>query len=157
VHLVRVLMPKALWCFLREGPRKPEGAVEGQCSTGSMSPPPCASTGSWYNRCRRRSGSPFVAGKLAGGIGFGLTAALKGCISIAGGQVQQSNFDDYPLLRLHETPEIEVVVLPSQDPPSGIGEMANPVIAPAVANAIFAAAGKRIRRLPIKMEDVLSG
>jgi isoquinoline 1-oxidoreductase beta subunit len=93
---------------------------------------------------------------MEGGIVFGLTAALKRCISISGGQVQQSNFDNYPLLRLDETPEIEVYILPSHDAPSGIGEMANPVIAPAVANAIFAAAGKRIRRLPISGEDILS-
>lgn len=97
-----------------------------------------------------------VAAQMEGGIVFGLTAALKRCISISGGQVQQSNFDNYPLLRLDETPEIEVYILPSHDAPSGIGEMANPVIAPAVANAIFAAAGKRIRRLPISGEDILS-
>jgi isoquinoline 1-oxidoreductase beta subunit len=96
-----------------------------------------------------------VAAQMEGGIIFGLTAALKGSIRIVGGQVQQSNFDDYPLLRLDETPEIEVYILPSHDAPSGIGEMANPVIAPAVANAVFAATGKRIRRLPIKREDVL--
>ncbi len=98
-----------------------------------------------------------VAAQMDGGILFGLTAALKGFISITGGRVQQSNFDDYPLLRLDETPEIEVHVVPSHDPPSGIGEMANPVIAPAVANAVFAATGRRIRRLPITREDVLSG
>jgi isoquinoline 1-oxidoreductase beta subunit len=97
-----------------------------------------------------------VAAQMEGGIVFGLTAALKGSISIAGGQVDQTNFDDYPLLRLDETPEIEVHILPSHDAPTGIGEMANPVIAPAVANAVFAATGKRIRRLPIKKEDLLA-
>jgi isoquinoline 1-oxidoreductase beta subunit len=98
-----------------------------------------------------------VAAQMEGGIMFGLTAALKGSIQILGGLVQQSNFDDYPLLRLDEAPEVEVHILPSHDPPSGIGEMANPVIGPAVANAIFAATGKRIRRLPMSREAVLSG
>lgn len=95
-----------------------------------------------------------VAAQMEGGIVFGLTAALKGCVSIAGGQVQQSNFDDYPLLRMEETPEIEVYILSSHDAPSGIGEMANPVTGPAVANGIFAATGRRIRRLPIRREDI---
>jgi isoquinoline 1-oxidoreductase beta subunit len=98
-----------------------------------------------------------VAAQMEGGILFGLTAALKGSISIADGQVQQGNFDDYPLLRLDETPEIEVYILPSHQAPSGIGEMANPVIAPALANAIFAVTGKRIRRLPINRQDLQSG
>jgi isoquinoline 1-oxidoreductase beta subunit len=98
----------------------------------------------------------LVEAQMEGGIVFGLTATLKSGILVENGQVQQSNFDDYPLLRLDETPAIEVYLLPSADPPSGIGEMANPVIAPAVANAVFAATGKRIRRLPITPEVVLS-
>lgn len=98
-----------------------------------------------------------VAAQMEGGIMFGLTAALKESIRIVDGQVQQSNFDDYPLLRFDEAPEVDVYILPSQDPPSGIGEMANPVIAPAVANAVFAATGKRIRRLPFRKEDISSG
>jgi isoquinoline 1-oxidoreductase beta subunit len=91
---------------------------------------------------------------MEGGIIFGLTTALKAAISIEQGRVQQSNFHDYPLLRLDEAPMVEVFIVPSTESPTGIGEMSNPVIMPAVANAIFAATGKRIRRLPIKPEDL---
>jgi len=75
-------------------------------------------------------------------------------IQVENGRVLQTNFDDYPLLRLDETPEIEVYIVPSHERPSGIGEMANPVIAPAVANAVFAATGKPVRRLPILPDDL---
>ncbi len=98
----------------------------------------------------------MVEAQMEGGIIFGLTAALKASISIEKGQVQQSNFHDYPLLRLDETPAIEVYIVPSDKDPSGIGEMSNPVIMPAVANAVFAATGKRIRHIPIRPEDILS-
>jgi CO/xanthine dehydrogenase Mo-binding subunit len=82
-------------------------------------------------------------------IVYGLTAALYGEITIERGRVAQSNFSDYPMLRLGETPEIEVHLVPSEAPPGGVGEAGLPPIAPAVCNAIFAATGKRIRRLPI--------
>jgi isoquinoline 1-oxidoreductase beta subunit len=96
----------------------------------------------------------MVEAQMEGGIVFGLTATLKEPIVVEGGRVQQTNFDDYPLLRLDETPAIETYIVPSHETPSGIGEMANPVIAPAVANAVFAATGKRIRRLPIRPSDL---
>ncbi len=96
----------------------------------------------------------MVEAQMEGGIIFGLTMALKAAVSIEQGRVQQSNFHDYPLLRLDEAPVIEVYIVPSTESPTGIGEMSNPVIAPAVANAIFAATGKRIRRVPIKPEDL---
>jgi isoquinoline 1-oxidoreductase subunit beta len=96
----------------------------------------------------------MVEAQMEGGIVFGLTAILKQEITISAGQVQQTNFDSYPLLRMDEAPAVEVYTVPSADPPSGIGEMANPVIAPAVANAIFAACGKRVRRLPIRPGDL---
>ncbi|HMK08167.1 MAG TPA: molybdopterin cofactor-binding domain-containing protein [Anaerolineales bacterium] len=96
----------------------------------------------------------LVEAQMEGGIIFGLTAALKGMIQVENGRVLQTNFDDYPLLRLDETPEIEVYIVPSHERPSGIGEMANPVIAPAVANAVFAATGKPVRRLPILPDDL---
>lgn len=84
------------------------------------------------------------------GITLGLTAALNGEITLENGRVQQSNFADYHLLRMNEAPAIEVHIVPSAEPPQGIGEMGVPPIAPAVANAVFAATGKRLRRLPIR-------
>jgi isoquinoline 1-oxidoreductase beta subunit len=93
--------------------------------------------------------SKIVTAQIAGGIAFGLTAALKSRITITKGRVDQGNFDDFPLLRMHEMPEVEVHIVPSVDPPTGIGESAVPIIAPAVANAFFAATGRRIRRLPL--------
>jgi isoquinoline 1-oxidoreductase beta subunit len=91
----------------------------------------------------------LVADQITGGIAFGLTAALKSRITVTKGRVDQGNFDDFPLLRMHEMPEVEVHIVPSADPPTGIGESAVPIIAPAVANAFFAATGRRIRRLPL--------
>jgi CO/xanthine dehydrogenase Mo-binding subunit len=98
----------------------------------------------------------MVVAQMESGVVFGLTATLKSAITIEGGRALQSNFHDYPLLRYEEMPEIEVYIVPSDSSPSGVGEMGNPPIAPAVANAIFAATGKRVRRLPIRPEDILS-
>src|SRR5438046_9000848 len=80
---------------------------------------------------------------------FGLTAALYGEIAIEGGRVKQSNFHDYPMVRLAEMPQIEVHIVPSTDAQGGVGEPGTPPIAPAVCNAIFAATGKGVRKLPI--------
>ena len=82
---------------------------------------------------------------------FGLTAALRGQITIKDGAVVQSNFHDYPLLRMNEAPLVEVFVVPSTAPPTGIGEPGTPPIAPAVANAVFAATGTRLRSLPLTL------
>jgi isoquinoline 1-oxidoreductase beta subunit len=90
-----------------------------------------------------------VEAQLQGAIVFGLTAALKGEITIARGRVEQSNFHDYSVLRMDEMPQIEVALVPSGDAPGGVGEPGTPPIAPAVANAIYAAIGTRVRRLPI--------
>jgi len=92
-----------------------------------------------------------IAAQMESAIVFGLTAALKGEISIADGRVVQSNFHDYPLLRLDECPDIEVYIVPSEADPGGVGEPGTPPIAPAVANAVFAATGKPVRRLPIRL------
>jgi len=92
-----------------------------------------------------------IASQMESGIIYGLTAALKGEISIAQGRAQQSNFNDYPLLTLEECPEIEVHIMPSTADPGGVGEPGTPPIAPAVANAVFAATGKPVRRLPIRL------
>jgi isoquinoline 1-oxidoreductase beta subunit len=96
-----------------------------------------------------------VVAQMEGGIVFGLTAALKADITVENGRVQQSNFHDYPLLRIDEMPAVEVHIAPSAAQPSGIGEMGVPPIAPAIANAIFAATGKRVRHLPIRAEDLV--
>ena len=90
-----------------------------------------------------------VEAQLQGAIVFGLTAALYGEITIERGRVAQGNFSDYRMLQLAEMPEIEVHLVPSEAPPSGVGEAGLPPIAPAVCNAIFAGTGKRVRRLPI--------
>ena len=98
--------------------------------------------------------SDTVNAQMEGGIVYGLTAALKGEITIQNGRVEQSNFDTYQMLRMDEMPEIEVYIVPSTEAPGGCGEPSTPPIASAVANAIFAATGKRIRRLPIRAEDL---
>ena len=93
--------------------------------------------------------------QLEGGIIYGLTAALKGEINLQGGQVVQSNFDDYPMLKLKDTPEIIVHFIKNHEAPGGLGEAGTPLIGPAVANAVFAATGKRVRRLPIRRKDLV--
>jgi len=90
-----------------------------------------------------------IEAQMQGGIVFGLTAALRGAITIDRGRVQQGNFNDYEMLRMAEMPVVEVHIVPSTEAPGGIGEPGTPPIAPAVCNAIFAATGKRIRKLPI--------
>jgi isoquinoline 1-oxidoreductase beta subunit len=91
-----------------------------------------------------------IEAQMQGGIVWGLTAALKGEITLERGRVQQSNFHDYRMLGIQEMPTVEVHILPSEEPPGGVGEPGVPPIAPAVANAIFAATGRRVRRLPIR-------
>ncbi len=90
-----------------------------------------------------------VRAQMEGGIGFGLSAALFGAITLRDGGPEQSNFHDYRCLRISEMPRIEVHIVPSEAAPTGVGEPGVPPIAPAVANALFAATGRRIRRLPI--------
>ena len=90
-----------------------------------------------------------VRAMAEGGINFALTPVLGGEITINDGAVVESNFNDYQVLRINQAPEIEVHLLPSNEPPRGMGETTVPPLAPAVANAVFAATGKRLRRLPI--------
>ena len=92
--------------------------------------------------------------QIESGIAFGLSAALKGGITIKNGRVEQGNFHDYDVVRIDEMPKVEVHIVPSRANPGGIGEASTPGIAPAICNAIFAATGKRIRRLPIRPEDL---
>jgi len=94
--------------------------------------------------------NPTIAeAQIEGAVVMGLSAALKGEITVAHGQIQQHNFHDYPLLRMNEMPTIEVYFVPSTESPTGLGELGLPPIAPAIANAIFTATGRRIRHLPI--------
>ena len=90
-----------------------------------------------------------VRAQMEGGIGFGLAAALHSAITLKDGVVEQSNFHQYPPLRINEMPKVEVYIMTSTENPTGVGEPGTPVIAPAVANAIAAATGKRLRSLPL--------
>ncbi|MDZ4731739.1 MAG: molybdopterin cofactor-binding domain-containing protein [Xanthomonadales bacterium] len=93
-----------------------------------------------------------VEAQLAGGTIDGISTALNLEITIDKGKVQQSNFHDYPVMRMHDAPDVEVETIINQHHPSGAGEIGVPTVAPALTNAIFAATGKRIRRLPIRHE-----
>jgi isoquinoline 1-oxidoreductase beta subunit len=90
-----------------------------------------------------------VRSQMEGGIGFGLGAVLRNAITLADGRVEQGNFDSYVPLRLSDMPRIDVYVIDSGAHPSGVGEAGVPPIGPAVANAIFAATGRRLRDLPL--------
>ena len=105
--------------------------------------------------CGHMVNPAIIEQQIQGGIVFGLTAALKGEITIASGRVEQENFHQYDVLRIDEMPVVEVHIVPSQNAPGGIGESSTPAIAPAVANAIFQATGKRVRRLPIRVADLV--
>lgn len=96
-----------------------------------------------------------IVAQMEGGMGFGLSATLSGAITLSEGRVDQSNFHDYPVLRIHKMPRVEVHIVKSAEPPTGVGEPATPVIAPAVANALAAATGRRFYRLPL--DEVVTG
>lgn len=95
-----------------------------------------------------------VKAQTEGNIVMGLTAAIKPGITYAGGMAQQSNFHDYPIMRINEAPEMEIHIVNSGEVPGGVGEPGLPPVAPALANAIFAATGKRLRKLPIDLSEV---
>jgi isoquinoline 1-oxidoreductase beta subunit len=101
--------------------------------------------------CGRAVNPESVRSQTEGAIIFGLSAALKGEITVHNGAVDQDNFNGYELVRFHEAPPIEVHVVESDQDPSGMGEPGLPPVAPAVANAIFAASGHRLRRLPLQL------
>ena len=94
-----------------------------------------------------------VKAQIEGRIVYDLTAALYGELTIDGGRVQQSNFHDYLVLRMNEMPEVEVHIVESSEHPTGVGEPGVPPIAPAVTNALFALTGKRVRKLPIRLDE----
>jgi isoquinoline 1-oxidoreductase beta subunit len=90
-----------------------------------------------------------VEAQIQGGVIFAITAVLHGEITIKDGRVEQTNFTDYPVLRLSQTPPIEVHIVKSTEAPGGIGEPGTAALMPALANAIYAATGKRLRQLPV--------
>jgi isoquinoline 1-oxidoreductase subunit beta len=104
--------------------------------------------------CGRVVNPDTVKAQIEGAVGFGLTAALYSAITLKDGQVEQSNFHDYPMLRIHEMPAVEVHLMPSEGPSTGVGEPGVPPVAPALCNALFRLTGKRIHRLPIRSEDL---
>jgi isoquinoline 1-oxidoreductase beta subunit len=97
-----------------------------------------------------------VRQQMESAIALGLSAALHDEITISEGRVQQSNFHDYPTLRITEMPEVQVEIIAGTDAPEGVGEPGTPPIAPAVANAVFKLTGKRLRSLPLRLEDTSS-
>lgn len=97
-----------------------------------------------------------VKAQMEGGIMFGLTAALFSEITLKDGRVEQSNFNDYRMLRINEAPAVEVYLVKSGEAPGGIGEPGTSALAPALTNAIFAATGKRIRKLPVNRAELRS-
>ncbi|HSY26609.1 MAG TPA: molybdopterin cofactor-binding domain-containing protein, partial [Burkholderiaceae bacterium] len=93
----------------------------------------------------------IIAQQLESGVIFGLSAALSGEITLKDGKVEQQNFDTYPVLRMNQVPQVDVVIIKSAEAPTGVGEPGTPPIAPAVANAVFALTGKRLRKLPLRL------
>ena len=96
----------------------------------------------------------IIAMQMESGIGYGLSAALTGAITLKGGSVEQSNFHDYPVLRINQMPRVDVHIVSSKEKPTGVGEPATPVIAPALANAILALNGKPVRALPLSAQGI---
>jgi isoquinoline 1-oxidoreductase beta subunit len=90
-----------------------------------------------------------VRAQMEGGIGYGLSAILKGAVTLKDGIVEQSNFNSYDVLRITEMPKVEVHIVPSREKPSGVGEPGVPPVGPAVANAVLALTGKAPTKLPI--------
>jgi isoquinoline 1-oxidoreductase beta subunit len=106
--------------------------------------------------CGRNVNPDTIEAQMQSAIVFGLSATLFSEITLKKGRAEQSNFHDYRILRMNHMPVVEVHIMPSEEKPSGVGEPGVPPIAPAVANAVFAITGKRIRRLPIRVEDLKS-
>ena len=95
----------------------------------------------------------IIRAQIEGGIGYALAAVFSGAITLIDGIVQEDNFDTYPVLRLAQMPAIDVHILDSTEPPTGVGEPGVPPLAPAVANALFAATGKRLRSMPLRLAN----
>jgi isoquinoline 1-oxidoreductase beta subunit len=104
--------------------------------------------------CAMTVNPTIIERQIEGAIVYGLSAALYGKITLKDGRVEQSNFHDYPVLRSNEMPQVEVHIVASTEKPGGIGEPGTPPFAPAVAKALFAASGKRLRSLPFDTEQL---
>ena len=96
----------------------------------------------------------IVEAQMQSSVAFGLSAALGGQITLDKGRVQQSNFHDYPVVRMADMPKIDVILVQSTEKPGGVGEPATALIGPAVANALFAATGKRVRKMPLSADNI---
>ena len=101
--------------------------------------------------CGQAVNPDIVRSQIEGGVIYGLTAALYGGLNLEAGAIKESNFHDYPMLRMDESPDIEVVIIDSGTEPTGVGEPGLPPIAPAVANAVYKATGQRLRSLPLQL------
>jgi isoquinoline 1-oxidoreductase beta subunit len=104
--------------------------------------------------CGRIVNPDTIKAQMESGITFGLSAALYGAITLKDGRVEQGNFNDYPLVRMEAMPKVEVHIIDSSEPPGGVGEPGVPPVAPAVANALFAATGARLRSLPMTADKI---
>lgn len=104
--------------------------------------------------CGRIVNPDTIKAQMESGITFGLSAALYGAITFKDGRVEQGNFDDYPLVRMEAMPKVEVHIIDSSEPPGGVGEPGVPPVAPALANALFAATGARLRSLPMTADKI---
>src|SRR5262249_34905851 len=104
--------------------------------------------------CDRAVNPNGVRAQVESAAIYALTATIKDAITVEHGHVVQANFNDYSMIRIKKAPPIEVYIVPSTEAPTNIGEPTVPVIAPAICNAIFSATGKRLRRLPIRHEDL---
>jgi isoquinoline 1-oxidoreductase subunit beta len=104
--------------------------------------------------CGRPVNPAGVVAQVESAAVYALSAMMKDAITIERGRVQQANFNDYDMPRMNEVPKVEVHLVMSKEDPTGIGEPGLPVVAPAVGNAVFAATGKRLRRLPVRAEDL---
>lgn len=106
--------------------------------------------------CGRIVNPDTIKAQMESGITFGLSAALYGAITLKNGRVEQGNFNDYQLVRMQSMPKVEVHIIESSEPPGGVGEPGVPPVAPAVANALFAATGARVRSLPMTAEKIMA-
>lgn len=104
--------------------------------------------------CGRIVNPDTIAAQLEGAVAFGLSATLYGAITLKDGRVEQSNFHDYPILRMNEMPQVDVHIVASGEKPGGVGEPGVPPVAPAVINALAVLTGRRIRRLPVRPQDL---